>query len=69
MKWLNDLTHKILSDQKLLWLIALIFLLVYPLKRLTNARICEDRNFNNYPSSIKYANDKITQKYFKIFCD
>tara|TARA_B100000482_G_C12440403_1_gene232821 strand:- start:341 stop:550 length:210 start_codon:yes stop_codon:yes gene_type:complete len=69
MKWIDNLTHKILSDKKLLLLVALACFLVYPLKYWTNARICDERNINNYFSGVKTANDKITQKYFEVLCD
>ena len=69
MKWFNDLTHKILADNKLLLLVALILLLIYPLKQLNNARVCEERKNSEF-LSIKKENDiSITGTYFRVLCN
>ena len=69
MKWFNDLTHKILADNKLILLVGLIFLLIYPLKQLNNARICEERKNSEFLSTKKESNDAITETYFQILCN
>lgn len=69
MKWFNDLTHKILADNKLLLLVALIFLLIYPLKQVNNAMICEERKNSEFLSTKKESNDAITETYFQVLCD
>ncbi len=69
MRWFNDLTHKILADNKLLLLVVLIFLLIYPLKQLNNARVCEERNNNKFLSLKKKNDDSINGIYFRVLCD
>ena len=69
MKWFNDLTRKILADNKLLLLVALIFLLIYPLKQLNNARVCEEREIAEFLSTKKGRDDSILGTYFRVLCD
>ena len=69
MKWFNDLTHKILASNKLLLLVALIFLLIYPLKQLNNARVCEERKNSEFLSTKKENDDSIMGTYFRVLCD
>ena len=71
MKWFNDLTHKILAHNKLLLLVALIFLLIYPLKQLNNARVCEERETAEFLSAKKgkERDDSMLGTYFRVLCD
>lgn len=69
MKWFNDLTHKILADNKLLLLVALIFLLIYPLKQLNNARVCDERKDREFLSGKKESDHSIMGFYFQALCD
>ena len=69
MKWFNDLTHKILADNKLLLLVVFIFLLIYPLKQLNNARVCEERKNNEFLSTKKESDDSIMGTYFRVLCN
>jgi len=69
MKWFDDLTHKILADHKLLLLLALIFLLVYPLKQLNNERACQERKNTEFLSTKNESDDSILRAYFRVLCD
>ena len=69
MNQLNNLIHKILADKKLLLLVGLIYLLVYPLKHLTNARICEERKISIDYSSREEGKNTIMEKYFQLLCE
>ena len=69
MKWFNDLTHKILADKKLLLLLALVFLLIYPLKQLNNARVCDEGKDRGFHSGKQESDDSIMGFYFQALCD
>ena len=69
MKWFNDLTHRILVNNKLLVLLALVFLLIYPLKQLNNARVCDERKDREFLSDEKESDDSIMGFYFQSLCD
>ena len=69
MKWFNDLTHRILANNKLLLLLAIVFLLIYPLKQLNNARVCDERKDREFLSGKKESDDSIMSSYFQALCD
>ena len=69
MKFFDELTHKILSDKKLLLYVFLIFLLVYPLKQLSINRICNSNDNDEFVFQKKDDPDWIIQKYFEALCD
>ena len=66
MQWFNNLTHKILSDKKLLLVVAFVFLLVYPLKFWPNARICEEGEINNFLPAKKDNSHAMMDLYFRV---
>lgn len=69
MRWFNSFTHKILADKRLLALVALISLLVYPLKQWTTARICEEKRSSEFLATKKESNRLTTGIYFRVVCD
>jgi len=69
MKWLNNLTHKILADNRLLLLLTLIVLIVYPLKQWRNASICQERSMSEFNSTKRELIDLAMGTYYRVLCD
>lgn len=69
MNLFNNLIRIILADKQLLLLVGLIGLLVYPLKYLNNARICEEKKISIDYTPREEGKNRIMEKYFQIFCE
>ena len=53
----------------MLLLLALVLLLIYPLKQLNNARVCDERKDREFLSGKKESDDSIMGFYFQALCD